>query len=292
LATNSVSNENYRHPSILVSTDWLINNYNDPSLVIFHVGGKKSFDSAHIPGAEYLSLMDLMVMEDAGGLLHEIAPVEQITARLKELGVTDGSTIILYHEGDRFLPHTTRIFLTLDVLGIGKSVSILDGGFKHWKLVNHVPQQKRSVLKNGQLTVNPQNNILVDTKWMSENFSRPAVVLIDGRPEDHYLGKSNPHNFPPAGHIQGSFTIPFYSLVKEDATHFFKEPEKLQPIFADIGVQEGSIVLTYCNTGFWAPQVYFIAKYLRYDVRFYDASFQQWSEDENLPVIGQANIGL
>ncbi len=292
LLINSEAAEHARRTSILVSADWLIDHFNDPDLVIFHVGGKKSFDSAHIPGAQYLSLRELMVMEAASGLLHEIPPAAQVAGHLKELGVTDSSRIVLYHEEEGLLPSTARIFMTLDVLGIGKSVAILDGGFQQWNSLDNTPQEKRSISKPGTLTAHPKDDVLVDTKWLSENFSRPGIFVIDARPEDHYLGKSNPHDFPREGHIKGSFNIPFYSLVKEDAPHLFKAPEELRAIFADNGIQDGGIVVAYCNTGFWAAQVYFIARYLGYDVRFYDPAFQEWSADEKLPVIGPADIGL
>jgi len=284
--------ENSRQTSRLVSAEWLIDHFNDPALVIFHVGGKKSFDSAHIPGAQYLSLRELMVMENAGGLLHEIPPVEQVTGHLKELGVTDSSVIVLYHEEEGLLPSTARIFMTLDVLGIGKSVAILDGGFQQWNSLDNTPQEKPPISKPGALTAHPKDNVLIDTKWLSENFSRRGIFVIDARPEDHYLGRSNPHDFPREGHIKGSFNIPFYILVKEDLPHLFKEPEELQAIFTDIGIQDSSVLVIYCNTGFWAAQVYFIARYLGYDVRFYDPAFQQWSADKSLPVIGPADFGL
>lgn len=289
---NSGATEHARQTSLLVSAEWLLDHFNDPGLVIFHVGGKKSFESAHIPGAQYLSLRELMVMEDASGLLHEIPPAEQVTDHLNELGVTDSSVIVLYHEEEGLLPSTSRIFMTLDVLGIGKSVAILNGGFQQWNSLDNTPQEKPAISKPANLTAHPKDDILVDTKWLTENFSRPGIFVIDARPEDHYLGQSNPHDFPREGHIKDSFNIPFYSLVKEEAPHLFKEPAELQAIFTDIGIQDSSVLVIYCNTGFWASQVYFIARYLGYDVRFYDPAFQQWSADDKLPVIGPADIGL
>ena len=38
--------------SMIVSTEWLAQHLNDKSLVLLHVGDKKEYDAAHIPGAQ------------------------------------------------------------------------------------------------------------------------------------------------------------------------------------------------------------------------------------------------
>jgi 3-mercaptopyruvate sulfurtransferase SseA len=45
-----------------------------------------------------------------------------------------------------------------------------------------------------------------------------------------------------------------------------------------------STLITYCGSGIWASPIYFVARLLGYRVRFYDASFQEWGNNEALPV--------
>ena len=62
----------------------------------------------------------------------EIPPAATLDSLLESLGVSDASRIVLYWAKDWYSP-TTRVFLTLDYLGLGDRTSILDGGFAAWK---------------------------------------------------------------------------------------------------------------------------------------------------------------
>ncbi|HET9742469.1 MAG TPA: hypothetical protein VFQ00_06955 [Terriglobales bacterium] len=43
--------------------------------------------------------------------------------------------------------------------------------------------------------------------------------------------------------------------------------------------------MTYCEVGLQASHMYFVARYLGYDVSMYDGSFYQWDELEHLLVV-------
>ena len=45
-------------------------------------------------------------------------------------------------------------------------------------------------------------------------------------------------------------------------------------------------IVSYCHIGQQATVVYFVAKYLGFDARLYDGSFEDWSRRSELPVIG------
>ena len=61
--------------SLLVSPAWLAEHLKDADLVLLHVGDKKEYDDAHIPGARYVSLRDISISDHSGnGLMLEILP--------------------------------------------------------------------------------------------------------------------------------------------------------------------------------------------------------------------------
>lgn len=49
--------------SIIVSTDWLAEHLEDDSLVLFQVGEKKEYAEGHIPGAQFLSIDDISLLQ-------------------------------------------------------------------------------------------------------------------------------------------------------------------------------------------------------------------------------------
>jgi photosystem II stability/assembly factor-like uncharacterized protein len=56
-----------------------------------------------------------------------------------------------------------------------------------------------------------------------------------------------------------------------------KTATELSDLFRRAGVAPGDRVVTYCNIGQQASGVYFIARYLGYDVAMYDGSMEDWN---------------
>ncbi len=275
--SNQVTNE-----SMLVSTEWLFEHLEDPSILILHIGKKEKYDEAHIPGATLFPIMDIF-QPLSEGLHHEIPNIEKLNEVVRSIGIKDDSRIILYYSED-WLAVATRAYLTLDYIGLGENTSILDGGLKQWIEEDRITTSDiiESSESNIKLLVNEE--VLVDVKWVKENLRNPDVVIIDGRPEEFYDGSEKEDHIAKYGHITGAISIPFLDITTEDAPNKFKDKTDLENLFLESGAKPGSIILTYCNTGVWATVVYFTAKYLGYETYFFDGSFEEWAADDLLPV--------
>lgn len=265
--------------SMIVSTDWLAKHLKDNSLVLLHVGDKKEYDAAHIPGAQFIQLSDISTPRGSG-LFLELPPVPQLQGTFEKLGVTDKSRIIVYFGKDWVTP-TSRVYFTLDYLGLGDRTAILDGGMPAWQAEHRSVTMDVPIPKQGKFTPKPNTKLVVDATWVAANSHKPGVAILDARDAKFYTGESA-GSMPRAGHIPGAKSIPFGSLVEE--SNKFKSPEALRQLFTIQGVKPQDSVATYCHIGQQASLLYFVARYLGYDAHLYDGSFDDWSRRPELPV--------
>jgi thiosulfate/3-mercaptopyruvate sulfurtransferase len=266
--------------SMIVSTDWLAKHLNDDSLVLLQVGDKKEYEEAHIAGAQFIQLSDISTPRGQG-LILELPAVEQLKTTFEKLGVTDKSRIVIYFSKDWVTP-TSRVYFTLDYLGLGDRTAILDGGLPAWRAENKPVTAEVRAAKPGSFTPRPNTKLVVDAAWVNANFSQPGVAILDARAAKYYTGE-DAGSMPRAGHIPRARNIPFSTLV-EDKTNKFKAPDTLRGLFNAAGVKDRDSVATYCHIGQQASLLYFVARYLGYEAHLYDGSFQDWSNRTDLPV--------
>ena len=267
---------------MLVSAGDLAKMLRDPSLVLIHVGTKEEYDAGHIPGAQFMDRAAISTPRGEG-LTLELPPVEQLESAFEAIGVGDGSRVVVYCGNDWVTP-TARVVFTLDYLGLGDRTAMLDGGMPAWKAEGRPVTAEVATPKPGSLTPRPRKELVVDASWVKANGTKPSVALLDARTAQFYDG-SDAGGMPRAGHIPGAKSAPFTSFVEETSGKL-KSPAALREILAAAGAAPGDTVVSYCHIGQQATLVYFVARYLGYDVRLYDGSFQEWSAREDLPVEG------
>jgi len=264
---------------MLVSVSWLAENQKDPSLVILHVASiRRDYSNGHIPGARFLWTNAMAASNP--DLTYEVPSIQQLDTTLKALGVNDDSRIILYGSGGN-VTIVTRMFFTLDYLGLGGRTAILDGGLDAWKAAGHPASKEPASFKRGNVTLHPNTNLVATWDVVRSAVDKPGFSIIDARGQQFYQG--NGGGMPRAGHIPSAKNIPFSTVV--DSTNKMKSVAELTKMFADAGVKQGDNVVTYCHIGQQATLLYFTAKYLGYNVRLYDGSFEDWSGREEGSVV-------
>jgi thiosulfate/3-mercaptopyruvate sulfurtransferase len=265
--------------SLIVTTEWLAKNLNDDSLVLLHVGDKDEYKAGHIPRAQFIQTSDLSTPRGQG-LTLELPTVDQLKATLEKFGISNNSRIVIYFGKDWVSP-TTRVFMTLDYLGLGDRTSILDGGLPAWRSEGKPVTEEVVVPKNGNFTPHPKTNLVVDASWVKNNLGNSNVRILDARAPQFYTGAEQ-GRMPRGGHIPSARNIPFSSLVEE--SNKFKSAAALQELFKAAEVKPSNTVATYCHIGQQATLLYFVARYLGYDAHLYDGSFEDWSNRSELPV--------
>jgi thiosulfate/3-mercaptopyruvate sulfurtransferase len=208
-------------------------------------------------------------------------PPAELDARLAALGITNQSRIVVYPSKD-WLTGATRVLFTLAYAGLGAQSSILDGGLAAWRRQGHPVTQAvpPPVKSHGELTVPAQPNLVVNAVWVRQHLAAPGVRIIDARATTFYDGTGMGESR--RGHIHGAGSVPFTSVV-DDSLQLLK-PEALAALFRAASVGPSDTVVAYCHIGLQATAVILAAETLGHPVRLYDGSFQDWSQQPELPV--------
>jgi thiosulfate/3-mercaptopyruvate sulfurtransferase len=262
-------------PGMLVSGAWLEARLKDPGVVILHAGAEKDYEAGHIPGARLLKLDDISKTGE-GGLRLELPDAQTLAAAFGKLGVGAQSRIVIC--AGVAPPAATRTWFTLEAMGLGDRASVLDGGFPLWKeegrpVTTESPQVTPAVLRIGAL-----KKLVVGADWVRAHLRDPKTAIVDAHTPEFYSGAS-PGAMPRAGRIPGARSVPYSTLFDEKRRLLPKEALRER-----LGGDSLQVRVTYCHIGFQATVPYFAARYLGYEARLYDASFQQWSARPELPV--------
>ena len=264
---------------MLVSTEWLAGHLRDESLVVLHAGSQKDYEAGHIPGARLVTLAGISVTGE-NGLRLEMPPVNALEEAVGRLGVTAGSRVIVY-AGTDSVQSATRVWFTLDYLGLGNRASLLDGGLALWQAERRPVSTEALPVEPRRFTAHPAPDRIVDAAWVQAHLADPQVQLLDARLPEFYSG-ANAGGMSRAGHIPGARSVPYTSLLDEHGR--LKPAPALRATLGAGGTVAPALTVTYCHIGQQATVLYFVARYLGLDVRLYDGSFQDWSMRRDLPV--------
>ena len=266
---------------MLVTVDWLADHLKDSSLVLLQIGDKKDYDKGHVPGAQFLEYESISTPHGQG-LMLELPPVEQLVSVFERLGVSNGSHVILYF-GTNWVTPTTRVYWTLDYLGLGDRTSILNGGLVAWQAAHLPVSTEVKQPAKGSITPAPRKEIVADVAWVSSHLNKPGVTILDARTHEFYTGSQSDGN-PRSGHIPGAANLPYLDVVDQD-NNKFKSPDAIRDLFRAAGLKPGNLMVSYCHIGQRATVLYFTAKMLGYDAKMYDGSWEDWSHRKDLPIV-------
>ena len=263
---------------LLVTPAWLAERLPDPDLVVLQVAPLRAdYERGHLPGARFVWLTWLAESSPAGSL--EMPPVKELERRLEELGVSDGSRVVICHTlGDPTA--AARVYVTLDYLGMGERAHILDGGFEAWQREGRPVSRDEPRFKKGKFTPRVRPEVLATVEQI-QSGSAAGARLVDARTAQAF-------NAPEAvsavrgGHLPGAVNVPVASMT--DSLGVYQPPDSLRARFEKAGIRPGEPVIAYCGIGRTATPVYVAAKALGHPVRLYDGSFEEWSRRAELPV--------
>lgn len=268
-----------RLDSPIVSTQWLSEHLNDPTVVVLHLAGmRRDYTTGHIPGARFLWFND--VAPSNPDLNTELPSVDQLKTLFESLGVSDNSRVIVY--GQTITPLVARVYMTLDYLGAGDRAAVLDGGLKAWKAGGRPISTETPKVARGKFTPHVHADAVVNADFVKANIDKPGLRILDARTPNFYTGEGG--GGPRPGHVTSAQNIPYTTLT--DSAGRLLDRSVISGMFTAAGVQPTDRVVTYCHVGQQASLLYLAAKYVGLKASLYDGSFEDWSSREDTPIVG------
>jgi thiosulfate/3-mercaptopyruvate sulfurtransferase len=280
--------------SPLVSSEWLQDHIGDPALLTVDIrstesGGQEAFAVRHIPGAihsDYATDGWRIAEGGAGGLLPSAS---HLSALLSRIGMTPEHHVVIVSAGDTAADFSAaaRVYWTLKVLGHSQ-VSILDGGFKAWRESGGLAETGVSAPTASPLyPIRAVGSLRAEIHAVEKVVSHGDATLVDGRSQAQFDGREKSPQVVRAGHLPGALHLD-HSKAIQPGTGRLRPVKELEQLFEPI--PRGPVV-SYCNTGHLASTNWFVLSEVlkRSDVRLYDGSMSEWTQDPGRPVATNAS---
>ncbi|MCS7300917.1 MAG: sulfurtransferase [Fimbriimonadales bacterium] len=258
----------------LVSTEWLAQRLNDANLRIIDArGALPAYLQEHIPNAIFLSTETLRVSK--GGIPGQLLPPERLAEIFGAMGISAASEVVVYSSADDAFSAATYTALALIAIGHTR-IAVLDGGIEKWKAERRPLTNKIPTLEPQSLTVQPNPDFIRTLEWLQKYLDSPEPVqLLDARAPQQYQ----------AGHIPTAQNLFLREMLRQEGSYsVWRSPDEIRARLQQLGIDPQRPIVTYCNSGREASQLWFTLRYLlNADVQTYDGSWVEWSA-KGMPV--------
>lgn len=276
----------YAHPEALVSTDWVAQHLDDPSIRLVESNEDALlYATGHIPGAVNIDWQ--ADLNDP--LMRDYLNAEQFAALLGRHGISPDTTVVFY--GDKNNWWATYSFWVFQLFG-HTNARILNGGRAKWieegrELTTDVPAYPAAAYP---VPARDDSRIRAFREEVLAHV-QTGGKLVDVRSPGEYSGQLlHMPNYPQegalrGGHIPGAKNVPWATAANPDGT--FKSADELRSIYEQgQGLNPADAVVAYCRIGERSSHTWFVLTYLLGypNVRNYDGSWTEWGNSVRLPI--------
>jgi thiosulfate/3-mercaptopyruvate sulfurtransferase len=284
----------FANPEPLVSSEWLREHLDDPTLRVFDttvhlvpdpprsyrvVSGREDYEAGHVPGAGFLDLTGEL-SDPASKLPFTRPAADQLEQVLSRAGVGPGQRVVLYSSSH--VMWATRVWWLLRASGFD-AAAVLDGGLARWRSEGHPVATDACSYPAARFEVRARPELWADRAEVLESIERGSVCTINALPRAVHTGEAD-MSYGRKGHIAGSVNVSFGRVVSEPSGSF-RAQEELRAEFDRVGAFERERVITYCGGGIAATTDAMALTLLGHpDVAVYDGSLAEWCSDPSLPM--------
>ena len=265
----------------LVDADYLLKIRDNENVVVIDArGGMLEEGSLMYDKATVVDWTDISLLGEFGGEeLGKLLSKDNYREIFNILGIKENTEVLVYGftMPNQGFGDEARVVYTFNYAGFD-NVKIIDGGFDKVEQLglnkNYNPENDRINVSSVVREEAQDNKKAIFTDELLSLVNSADVQIIDTRLEAEYNGRVI-YGENKAGHIPGSISVPFNSLVDEDG--FIKSREALEEYFVSKGLDKNKLQITYCTTGVRASYVAVILEELGYKVRNYEPSFARYA---------------
>jgi thiosulfate/3-mercaptopyruvate sulfurtransferase len=278
--------EQFAHPEMLVSTQWVADHLGDPQVVVVESDEDVLlYDTGHIPGAVkidwHMDLNDPVTRDYLRG--------EAFAELMARSGISRDTTVVFY--GDNFNWWAAYALWVFTLFG-HPDVRLMDGGRKKWieegrPLTTDAPDRPRTTYP----VVERDDALIRAYQPQVLEHMESGGRLVDVRSPQEFTGELlHMPDYPQegtlrGGHIPGASSIPWKRAANEDGT--FKGVDELRTIYQEEhGLTPDDEVVAYCRIGERSSHTWFVLRHLLgfQNVRNYDGSWTEWGNMVRVPI--------
>jgi thiosulfate/3-mercaptopyruvate sulfurtransferase len=275
---------------VLVETDWIAENIDNPDIRIVEVDeDTAAYERGHIRNAVGLHWRN--DLQDP--LKREFVSADQFAKLMDTIGVTPDTEVILYGGNNNWF--AAYAYWYFRYYGHAK-VRLMNGGRKKWELEGRELTQDPPKLAaaSGYTSGKPNDKIRAFRDWIRDEVLDEVgktFGLVDVRSPEEFRGELlAPAHLPQEqaqrpGHIPGAANIPWSKSVDPESGAFLTT-EKLKELYEGEGITPDKQIVAYCRIGERSAHTWFVLhELLGYqNVRNYDGSWTEWGSLVGVPI--------
>lgn len=264
---------------LLLSTQQLAENLQNPTLLIVDLGKEGIYQQAHVPGAinvDYKRLQSGTL--PAAGLLPDLAV---IAALLAEIGFSAERHVVAYD--DEGGGKAARFLWVLAVMG-HHNASVLDGGIHAWLADGQTIQTQPVQATPSQYRLGqPNRQMLVELEEMRHRYQASNVVIWDARSKDEYEGRRVLAQR--GGRIPGAVHYEWTAAMDQNRQLRLRDLSTIRAELAALGITGDKEIITHCQTHHRSSFTWLLGRILGFPlIRGYAGSWSEWGNLPDTPI--------
>ena len=233
----------------LVSTNWLNENLTKVKIIdaswhlVKNRNAIKEYNKEHIENAIFFDLNKNSNQRKNLPHGHFLPTLKEHEKAVSEMGIVNSDRIIIYCYSD--LISSCRAWFQFIYFGHSpKSISVLNGGLKKWKLEDRKVTNTKTKINPSRYKARENKNMIKVKSQIDENIKKKEFTVLDARSKNRFLGlETEPRPGVKSGSIPESKSMPLSEIVNpKDNT--FLDTKKLRNIFSSSEINSNKIVMS------------------------------------------------